>query len=155
MTKQKAFRFHFFLVVFALTILLAQLVVIPRTAATYAKAYPEVAYLAPPTVTALVIALIGFEVALLAAWRLVAIAVAGKASTLQSRQWARIMTVSLILMAAIFAGVFFYMGSIAGVGGPAMLFGLLVSLALILMTFSIRHRVTGWLKTADTLHRAN
>lgn len=69
MTKQEASIPHVFLGLFALVILTVQLVMLPRTAAVYAREYPDVAYLEPLYMTALMIALIGLEVALLAAWQ--------------------------------------------------------------------------------------
>lgn len=98
-------------------------------AADYADAYPEVAYLAPPYVTAILGAIGGFKVALPAAWQLLSAAVGGEALAGQSKRWVNVMAVSLSFMAVIFAGVCMHAGSFAAVGGPPMLFGLLASLA--------------------------
>lgn len=157
MTRQEALPLRFVLGLLALAALLAQLVVIPRAGASYASAFPEIAYLASPSVTALVVAFVGFEMALLAAWQLVSAAVAGRALTSRSTRWANIMTASLIFMAVIFAGVFAYIGSVAGVGGPPMLFGLLVSLSLALVpvAFALRHWVMGWLENDDVYARVS
>lgn len=149
MTKQEALPFHFFIGLFALVALVAQLVVIPRVGATYASKYPEVAYLEPLYVTALVVALVGLEVALLSAWQLVSAAVTGRALSAWPTRWTNIMTASLIFMAAICAGVCVHAGFVASVGGPAMLFGLLLSLALIPVAFALRHWVRGWLRNEN------
>jgi hypothetical protein len=85
-----------------------------------------------------VIAFIAFEMALLAAWKLISAAVADGALAGRPTQWANAMTASLILIAVIFAGLCVYVGSVARVGGPAMLFGLLFSLALIPAAFALR-----------------
>ena len=145
MTKQEALPLRFFLGLFALATLVIQLVVVPRTGTSYASAYPEVAYLEPLYVTAVGVALVGFLVALLAAWQLVSGAVTERASTRRSTQWVNIMTAALIFMAVIFAGVFVHAGSVENVGGPAMLFGLLASLALVPVAFVLRRWVMKWL----------
>ncbi len=124
----------------ALGALLAQLVVVPRVAAGFAGAYPEVARLAPPYVIAIVIAIGGFEVALLAAWRLLSAAEGGEAATSRSRLWADVMTASLGVMAVLFAGVCAHAGFVEGVGGPPMLFGLLSSLALVPGAILLRNK---------------
>ncbi|GAA1347668.1 DUF2975 domain-containing protein [Arthrobacter roseus] len=146
MTKQEVLPIRFFLGLAALAALLIQLVVIPSAGASYASAYPEVAYLALPTVMALVVAVVGVEMAVVAAWQLVSAAVAGRTRTNQSTRWTNILTASVIFMAVLLAGVFAYIGSIASVGGPAMLFGLLASLTLIPVAFALRCWVRGWLR---------
>lgn len=124
----------------ALAALLAQLVVVPRVAAANARAYPEVAHLERPYVLAIVVALGGFEVALLAAWQIVSAAKRGQALTSRSKRWANVMAASLGLMAVLFAGVFAHAGFVESVGGPPMGFGLLVSLALVPGAFVLRSK---------------
>ncbi|GAB3531905.1 hypothetical protein GCM10027403_03120 [Arthrobacter tecti] len=123
--------------------MLVQIVVIPRIAANYANDYPEVAYLAPPYVVAIVIAIGSFEVALLAAWQLLSAAEAGDTLTSRSPRWANVVAASLLFMAMIFAGVCVHAGSVASVGGPAMLFGLLASLAVVPAAFALRKKTMG------------
>ncbi len=137
----------------ALGALLAQLVVVPRSAAEYAGAFPEVAYLAPPYVAAIVVAIGGFEVALLAAWQLLSAAAAGEGLTDRSKRWANVMAASLSFMAVIFAGVCVHAGSFAAVGGPAMLFGLLASLALVPVAFGLRKKTVDFLLRDDARRR--
>lgn len=152
MTKQEALALRFFLGLLALAALVVQLVVIPRVAAGYADVYPELSYLEPLYVTALAVACVGFVLALLAVWHLVSAAVTDRAPTRRSTRWANVMTISLTFMALILAGVFVHAGFVANVGGPAMLFGLLVSLALVPVAFALRRWVTGWL--ANDAHYA-
>ncbi|MCW2131926.1 DUF2975 domain-containing protein [Arthrobacter sp. VKM Ac-2550] len=152
MIRQQVARLRIIFGAFALGALLAQLVVVPLVAADYAEAYPEVAYLAPPYVTAIVVAIGGFEVALLAAWQLLSAAVVGEASAGRSKRWANVMAVSLGLMAVLFAGVCVHAGSFAAVGGPPMLFGLLTSLALVPVAFGIRNKALDFLLDDDA-HR--
>jgi hypothetical protein len=147
MTKQEALPLRFFLGVLVLAALLAQLVVIPSAGATYAGAYPQVADLAPLSVTALVVAFMGFEIALLAAWQLISAAVAGRALTSRSTRWVNVMTASLFVTAVILGGLCVYIGSVARVGGPAMLFGILFSLALVPTAFALRRWVVRWVET--------
>ena len=149
MISQRATPFRIILGALAVGALLAQLVIVPQVAAEYAGAYPEVAYLAPPYVTAIVIAIGGFEVALLASWQLLSAAVAGNVSTSRSKRWATVMTASLCFMSLIFAGIFVHAGSVANVGGPPMMFGLLVSLALVPLAFSVRAKALGFLAGND------
>ncbi|TKV27412.1 hypothetical protein FDK12_11960 [Arthrobacter sp. NamB2] len=146
MTKQEALPIRFFVGLFVLVTLVVQIVVIPRAGATYAEMYPEVAYLEPFYVSALVVVLIGLEIALLSAWQLVSAAVKERAPGVRPRRWSNIMAASLIFMAACFASVCVHAGSVAGVGGPAMLFGLLGSVALIPLAFVLRRGIRGWLR---------
>ncbi|TDK27981.1 DUF2975 domain-containing protein [Arthrobacter crusticola] len=146
MTTQEALPLRFFLGVLVLAAVLVQLVAIPGAGASYARAYPKVAQLAPPYVTALVAAFIALELALLAAWKLVSAVVAGRAMISRSTRWAGIMAASLMVTALIGAGVSVHAGSVARVGGPAMLFGLLFSLALVPAAFALRRWVMGWLQ---------
>ena len=149
MTKQEALPLRFFLGLFALATLVIQLVVVPRTGASYASAYPEVAYLEPLYVTAIGVALVGFLVALFAAWRLVSGAVAEKVATRRSARWANIMMAGLIFLVVIFAGVFVHAGFVENVGGPAMLVGFLGSVALVPITFARRRWAMRWLAAND------
>jgi cytochrome bd-type quinol oxidase subunit 2 len=149
MIRQQITRIRIILGALALGSLLTQLVIVPRFAAEYAAAYPEVAYLALPYVTAMVVAIGGFEVALLAAWLMLSTAGAGRALTSRSKRWANVMTASLSFMAVIFSGVCVHAGSFAAVGGPAMLFGLLTSLALLLIAFGLRNQAMRFLLRDD------
>ncbi|MCC9174434.1 DUF2975 domain-containing protein [Arthrobacter sp. zg-Y179] len=146
MTRQEAFPLRCAVVAFALAALLTQLVVVPRIAARSAAAYPEVADLASSYVTVIGAAVAAFELALLAAWQLVSAAVADRSVTRRSTGWANIMAVSLGVMAVLFAGVFAHAGFIENIGGPAILFGLLLFLALIPVAFAFRYGVLVWLK---------
>jgi hypothetical protein len=154
MIRQQVTALRIVLGALAFGALLAQLVVVPRVAAEYADAYPEVAYLAPPYVTALVVAICGFEVALLAAWQLLSAAERGEALTGRSKRWANVMAVSLSFMAVIFAGVCVHAGSFAAVGGPPMLFGLLASLALVPVAVALRNKAVDFL-LGDDAHRVS
>ncbi|TYD00605.1 DUF2975 domain-containing protein [Arthrobacter echini] len=144
MTRQEALPLRFFLGLWTVAALLVQVVVIPRAGSSVAGAYPEVAHLAPPTIAVLIIAVIGFELAIVAAWYLVSIAVASKALTGEARRWADVIAASLTGMAVLGAGVCAYMGFVANIGGPAMLFGLLASLALIPIAVALRAWVMNW-----------
>jgi hypothetical protein len=149
MTRQEALPLRCALGALALVAVLAQFVVVPQMAADYAGAYPEVAYLASPYVTAIVIAIGAFEVALLAAWQLLSAAVsgavsgAGGPSTSRPTRWANVLAASLAFMAVLIAGVCVHAGSFAAVGGPAMLFGLIACLALVPAAFVLRNRAMG------------
>ncbi|GAB3548458.1 hypothetical protein GCM10027404_12380 [Arthrobacter tumbae] len=128
--------------------LLAQFVLVPQVASDAAERYPEVAHLEIPYLTAVVAALGFFEVALLAAWRLLAVtnsAVAGKERlglTGGSKRWIDVMTASLCSTALIFAGICVHAGSVENIGGPAMLFGLLASLSLTVAVVVLRSKVS-------------
>ncbi|MCQ1947233.1 MULTISPECIES: DUF2975 domain-containing protein [unclassified Arthrobacter] len=145
MTRQEALPLRCAVVAFAVAALLTQLVVVPRMAARSAAAYPEVADLASSYITVIGVAVAAFELALLAAWQLVSAAAADRSVTRRSTGWANIMAVSLGVMAVLFAGVFAHAGFIENIGGPAILFGLVVFLALIPVAFAFRYGVLGWL----------
>ncbi|GAA1159600.1 hypothetical protein GCM10009673_11850 [Nesterenkonia sandarakina] len=132
--------------------LIAQLILVPALAASLAEDYPQVAHLQVPYLVAVTVAIGGFEVAVVAAWRLlVAAAVdtvaapaapAAAADTVATaaewpttdrvHRWANIMAVSLGVMAVALAGVFLHAGWVENIGGPPMLFGLLASMAVLL-----------------------
>ncbi|GAA1106566.1 hypothetical protein GCM10009650_07180 [Nesterenkonia jeotgali] len=129
--------------------LIAQLILVPALAASLAADYPQVAHLQMPYLAAVTVAIGGFEVAVVAAWRLLTVAAvdtdaapaavadtvataAERPTTDRVRRWANIMTVSLGVMAVISAGVFLHAGWVGNIGGPPMLFGLLASMAVLL-----------------------
>ncbi|WP_312178515.1 DUF2975 domain-containing protein [Arthrobacter sp.] len=143
MTRQETLPLRCVLAALALAALLAQLVLVPGAAAGFAADYPEVAYLAAPYVTVIVVAIGGFEVALFAAWQLLSAAERGGASDGWPPRWANLMAASLGFMAVLFAGVFAHTG-FAGVGSPPMLFGLLASLALVPGAVVLRHKARGF-----------
>ncbi|WP_043445258.1 DUF2975 domain-containing protein [Arthrobacter sp. L77] len=139
MTSQQVSLSRIVLGILALGALLAQFVMIPRIAKGYANTYPEVADLASPYVIVVAAAIGGFEVALLAAWQLLAAYEEGSPSG-RSKRWIDGMAVSLCLMALLIAGICVHAGSVAEVGGPAMLFGVLGSVALIAVVGAARSR---------------
>jgi hypothetical protein len=154
MIKQQVTPLRIILGALALGAVITQLVVVPRVASEYAGAYPEVAYLAAPYITAAAIAIFGFEVALLAAWQLLSAAASGETMTRRTKRWANVMAASLIFMAVIFAGVCFHAGSFANVGGPPMLFGIIFFLALVPVAFGLRTRVLDFFPGNDVDHHA-
>lgn len=141
MTKQEAVPLRFVLVALGFLALLSQTVLLPRLAGEYAAAYPEVAHLAVPYVVAAIAAVACFEVALLAVWRMLTAVVAEGALTLGVTQSANVMAVSLGLTGITLAGICAHAGSVAAVGGPAMLFGLLAGLASVPAAVGLRNRV--------------
>jgi hypothetical protein len=149
MTKQEASPARFFIGLLALATVVVQLVGVPRAGAAYAGRYPDVAYLEPLCVTALMVAPIGLEIALLSVWKLVSAALTDRVSSTRSRRWTNIMAASLIFTPAIFVSIFVHAGSVAGVGGPAMLFGLLVSLALVPLAFVLKRWVREWFRNEN------
>ena len=155
MTRQEATPLRFFLGLFALIALAAQLVVVPRTAAHYAARYPEVAHLEHLYGTALVLALVCLEVALLAAWLMVPVSAAGGAGAGRPDLWNTVLTTSLGLMAVILAGICFHAGSVENICGPAMFLGLLASIALVPATFVLRNRIDGWFAHPGSLDRTS
>ena len=150
LTRQEALPLRCALIAFALGTVLIQFLVVPRLAAGYAQAYPEAAHLASGYVTALVIALACFEAGLLAAWwfvsTLVTDAVDAGAVIGRSKRWVNVMAVSVMSTAVILAGVCANAGFVENIGGPGMLFGLLVFLALIPAAFALRSGILGWLE---------
>ncbi len=88
--------------------LLLQFWIVPNLAADAATRYPELAGLARPYVIAIggVGGLGLFEVALLAAWRVLSEAAKSDGATTRKKRWADVVTLALVLMAVVFAGVF-------------------------------------------------
>lgn len=124
--------------VLALGAVLAQFLFVPLVAAAYAAKYPELADLAQPYVVALVVAIAGFEAALVSAWQIVTLASSESDRAATKAQWAGILSVSLCFMALLFIGVFAHAGLVANVGGPPVLMGLMMSLAVAFGAIVIR-----------------
>lgn len=153
MNEDQVRRFRIVMGALVLGALSIQLVVVPQVAADYAESYPEVAYLAVPYVIAIVVGIGGFEVALLATWQLLSAVATDGTLTSRSKRWANVMAASLVFMAVIFAGVCVHAGSVANVGGPAMLFGLLAALALVPAAVGLRSKAMGFSPGDDVHHR--
>ena len=124
----------------AIGAILAQIVIVPQVASDYAERFPEVAHLVAPYVLAVVIALAFFEVALLAAWQILVAEEGGRVLVRKAKPWMNIGVACLCLMALIFAGICVHAGSVAKVGGPAMLFALLTSVAFIAAVLALRSK---------------
>lgn len=146
MTKEEALPLRISFAILALGTLLIQLILIPKEGESYAGRFPEAAYLAFPYTTAIVVGIIGFEVALLAAWQLVSSAVTERTLNNRSIRWSNVIAGSLGFMAAVFAGVCAHALFWTKVGGPAVLFGFVLSLGLIPVIFAVRHGIRGWLE---------
>ena len=119
--------------------LLTQFWVVPSVAAESAARYPEHASLAPLYLIVIGIAIGLFELALLAGWQVLSAAATNTGSQ-RSRWWAIALLVALGSSGALFASVFVHAGSVAGVGGPPMLFGLLVSVAVVICAIALRRK---------------
>ena len=105
MTRQQVPVLRVAIGALALVALVLQVLVVPLVAAACAVAYPEVAYLQRPYVAAVVVALVGFEVALVSAWQLLNVPTTGETSTRPTRRWANTLAGSLCFMAVVLAGV--------------------------------------------------
>ncbi|MGJ9372091.1 hypothetical protein [Nesterenkonia sp. CF4.4] len=138
MTRSEFLGIRITLGTLAFGALIAQLIVVPRTAAGLAEKYPQVAHLESPYLVAVTVALVGFEAALLAGWMLVTGTCAESASVGRVRWWANGMTASLGVTALVLAGVFLHAGWVENVGGPPMLFGLVACLAVLPVALMLR-----------------
>ncbi|WP_104164953.1 hypothetical protein [Arthrobacter sp. SX1312] len=98
--------------------------------------------------TAVAVAFGGLEAALLAAWHLLTARKKGSPPG-RSKQWVDAMAVSLCLMALLIAGICLHAGSVARVGGPAMLLGLLGSVAFVAVVIVSRSRALACVLDAD------
>ncbi|MCC3295590.1 DUF2975 domain-containing protein [Arthrobacter sp. zg-Y411] len=149
MTKQEALPLRIAFAVLALGALLLQLILIPQAGDSYAGRFPEAAYLAFPYTAAITVGFIGFEVALVAAWQLVSAVLTERSPDSRTVGWTNVMAASLAFMAAVFAGVCAHALSWTKFGGPAILFGFFVSLALLAGIFAVRHGLRDWLGNAS------
>ena len=131
---------------------LTQVWVVPRAGAAAAARYPEVAYLERPYVAAVVVAILGFEVALLAAWKLLPSETAGEAPTSAAKGWATALAGSLWFMAAVIAGVCVHAGFVELVGGPLTVLGILVCLAVVPVGVVLRREAAGLSLRDDVEH---
>lgn len=130
MNSQQVLPLRIATCVLALGALDAQIFVIPRAASSYADEYPEVAHLAAPYAAACIVAVVGIQMALLAGWKILSIAKREESFTGSVLGWVNVMAASLVFTAAVLVGVFAHASFVENIGGPAMLFGLLASVAL-------------------------
>ena len=141
LSKQQVPTVRFALVSLFVIALLLQFWLVPSAAAQAATQYPEYADLARPYVIAIGVAIGLFEVALLAAWQ-VLFGSAAENRTRRRKRWATALTLALVSSGLVFAGVFIHAGSVARVGGPPMLFGLLASLAVVVCAVVLRRKMS-------------
>lgn len=134
-------------VVLALGSILTQVFITPPVARTLAAKYPEVAYLERPYTIAVIVAIAGFELALLAAWQILSLIKRGATSTGSPMRWVNFMTTSILFTAATLIGIIMHATFIANIGTPAMLFGLLASIAFGASAFFFRTAVNRGLLT--------
>ena len=116
-------------VMLALGSILAQIFITPLVARNFAAAYPEVAYLELPYTIAVIAAIAGFELALLAVWQILSLVKRGATPTGSQMLWVNFMTTCILFTAATLIGIIMHATFIANIGTPAMLFGLLASIA--------------------------
>lgn len=141
MSRQQVALARILLGALAIGAALAQAVIVPQLTSDYAERFPEVAHLEAPYVLTAVVALAFFEVTLLAAWQLLAATEeGGRVLVRKAKPWINISVACLCLMALIFAGICVHAGSVAKVGGPAMLFGLVTSVAFIATVLALRSK---------------
>ncbi|ANJ25416.1 DUF2975 domain-containing protein [Agromyces aureus] len=140
LSKQNVPAVRFALVALFVAALLLQFWLVPSVAAQAATQYPEYADLARPYVIAIGIAIGLFELALVAAWQVLSASTADNRP--QRRNWATIFTFAIVLSGLMFAGIFVHVGSVARVGGPPVLFGLLAALAVVVFAVVLRRKTS-------------
>ena len=140
MTRQQTLVLRATIGALALVTLALQVLVVPLVAAACATAYPEVAYLERPDVAAVVVGLVGFEVALLAAWRLLSDPMAGQTTARPVTRRANTLAGSLCFMALTLAAVCVHAAFVAHVGGPLTMLGLLACAAVVTSALALRRR---------------
>ncbi len=116
-------------VILALGSILAQVFITPLVARSFAAAFPEAAYLELPYTVAVIVAIGGFELALLAVWQILSIVKRGATFTGSPMFWVNFMTTCFLFAAATLIGIIMHATLIANIGTPIMLFGLLASIA--------------------------
>ncbi|WP_165314269.1 DUF2975 domain-containing protein [Agromyces protaetiae] len=131
---------HAALVALLVGAILLQFWIVPSLAAESAARYPEVAWLATPYVVAVGIGLGFFELSLFAVWRAISTGGREGRAVKRAERWLDLATLAIISMAVVFSGVFVHAGSVAKVGGPPMLFGLLCMIAVIVAALVGHHR---------------
>lgn len=146
-SRQHVPTVRFALVSLFVLALLLQFWVIPSAAARAAFDYPEYAYLERPYVIATGVALALFELALLAAWQVLSASITDR-RPLRRKRWELILTIALVSSGVMLAGTCIHAGSIARVGGPPMLFGMLAALTVVVGAVALR-RTASELTVAD------
>ena len=152
MSTQQLLPYRLTLGALALAAVLTQIIFVPLGASSYAASYPEVAHLQVPYTVALIIGLVGLEVALVAGWLLLAATGDQAMTSALMRQGVNIITAGLLFLLVVSGGVFFHAGSVENVGGPPMLFGLMLCLVLVPGVWVARRR---FLATWDVARHSN
>ena len=142
MTKQHMLMFRVVIGVLAMVALLVQIVVVPQIGSSYADSYPEVACLEGRYVLALVAAIAAFEVALLAALKLLSTENGGVVLISRSNGWINLMTASLCSMSLLLAGVCAHAAFVENIGGPGAFLGFLIALGLAAGVLFIRDKAS-------------
>lgn len=145
MARQHVARIRIVIGALALAAILAQLLVVRQVASGYAERYPEVAYLELPYVVAVLVAIGGFEVTLLAAWLLLSDQGAEGRLSGRSKEYINVMAASLCFAALVLAGICLHAGSVENIGGPAVLCGLIVCTAFIAVVVASRSKAFDFL----------
>ena len=109
---------------------------------------PEVPYLERPYAIAVIVAIAGFELALLAVWQILSIVKPGAAFTGSPMRWVNFMTTCILFTVATLIDIIMHTTFIANIGATAVLFGLFVFVvfgvsALVLRTAVKRGLLTG------------
>lgn len=150
MTKQEALPLRISFAVLTLGALLIQLILVPQARDSFADKFSDAAYLALPYATAIAVGLIGFEVAVLAAWQLVSAARTERSLNPRSMRWTNVLAGSLGFMALVFVGVCAHTLFWTKFGAPAVLFGFLVSLGMVPVIFAVRSGINSWLNNESS-----
>lgn len=103
--------------------LACQVAFVPTNAQGFAELHPEVSHLAAPYASAAILALVCFEVALIAIWRLLTLVRKQRIFNAAALTWVDAITVSAAVATVLAFAVFIHMIFVEQTGGPA---GLLV-----------------------------
>ena len=153
MTPQAIRAAKFAIVALALAAIFSQVLVIPRLAAEYARSYPDLAYLAVPYTITAAIGIIGFEIALVAAWRMLTIYDGEEIDLVKPQSfWVNVLAFSLMLGVLAFAGICGHAAIVENIGGPPTMLGLVTGIAFIIMAAILRKKVLTRMGRSRTHH---
>lgn len=113
---------------------MTQFVVVPWIASDVVGNFPEIADLEAPYVISFGVAIIGFQLALFAVWRMLTLSSQGASATRRITSWANVMVGGISFMSLISAGVFIHAMAFQNIGGPAMLIALIGLIAVVAMS---------------------
>lgn len=129
--------------------LVAQVVAVPLAASSLAQSFPSVSHLQVPYAVALIAALLGIQVALVAGWLMLGLDGDGAFSSGRVRTGTTVALAGLVVAVLTVSAVLVHAGAVENVGGPMVLFGLIACAGILCAAVPLRTTVRQRLRASS------